>query len=50
MSPNIGFVSQLIMLEERVLGAENAGGLVSVAEADDVNLSSRTTVMPWTTS
>ncbi|KAG0200712.1 hypothetical protein BGX28_006307 [Mortierella sp. GBA30] len=27
MSPNIGFVSQLIMLEERVLGPERAGGL-----------------------
>jgi protein-tyrosine phosphatase len=27
MSPNIGFVSQLIMLESRVLGP-NAGGLV----------------------
>ncbi|GJJ69501.1 hypothetical protein EMPS_01847 [Entomortierella parvispora] len=50
MSPNIGFVSQLIMLEERVLGADQAGGLVSVAETDDVDPSSRTTVMPWTTS
>ncbi|KAF9972151.1 hypothetical protein BGZ65_009990 [Modicella reniformis] len=29
MSPNIGFVSQLIMLESRVLGPEKAGGLGS---------------------
>ncbi|KAF9157717.1 hypothetical protein BGX20_003756 [Mortierella sp. AD010] len=27
MSPNIGFVSQLVMLEERVLGPNKAGGL-----------------------
>ena len=47
MSPNIGFVSQLIMLEGRVLGTEKAGGLVSVSE--DVDPAS-TTVMPWMTS
>ncbi|KAG0046022.1 hypothetical protein BGZ83_008785 [Gryganskiella cystojenkinii] len=50
MSPNIGFVSQLIMLEERVFGRENAGGLVSVAESEEeVDPTSRTTVMPWMT-
>ncbi|KAI1303538.1 hypothetical protein EDD11_005314 [Mortierella claussenii] len=32
MSPNIGFVSQLIMLEERVLGKDKAGGLVGTAK------------------
>ncbi|KAF9426159.1 hypothetical protein BGZ76_002879 [Entomortierella beljakovae] len=47
MSPNIGFVSQLIMLEERVLG-DNAGGLVSTVGTDEeVNPASRTTVLPW---
>ncbi|KAG0294912.1 hypothetical protein BGZ98_001582 [Dissophora globulifera] len=46
MSPNIGFVSQLIMLEERVLGAEKAGGLVSVG-SEDTDPASRTTVVPW---
>ncbi|KAF9428789.1 hypothetical protein BGZ94_001060 [Podila epigama] len=50
MSPNIGFVSQLIMLEERVLGRENAGGLVSVGTAEDADPSSRTTVVPWMVS
>ena len=45
MSPNIGFVSQLIMLEERVFGRENAGGLVSVAEPEEeMDPTSRTTV------
>ncbi|KAG0355741.1 hypothetical protein BC939DRAFT_452939 [Gamsiella multidivaricata] len=48
MSPNIGFVSQLIMLEECILGPERAGGLVSVG--DEVDPASRTTVVPWMSS
>ena len=48
MSPNIGFVSQLIMLEERILGREHAGGLVSVGSDDTTG--SRTTVVPWMVS
>ncbi|KAF8952528.1 hypothetical protein BGZ46_003458 [Entomortierella lignicola] len=51
MSPNIGFVSQLIMLEERVLGPEKAGGLVSTANSDEeLDPASRTTVVPWMNS
>ncbi|KAG0092468.1 hypothetical protein BGZ92_009660 [Podila epicladia] len=50
MSPNIGFVSQLIMLEERILGRDRAGGLVSVGSAEDETASSRTTVVPWMVS
>ncbi|CAO3574930.1 unnamed protein product [Mortierella alpina] len=34
MSPNIGFVSQLVLLEERVLGPERAGGLTGGQQAD----------------
>ncbi|KAF8924489.1 hypothetical protein BGZ58_001731 [Dissophora ornata] len=48
MSPNIGFVSQLVMLEERVLGTNKAEGLVRVGE--DMDPASRTTVMPWMNS
>ncbi|KAG0033502.1 hypothetical protein BGZ81_008329 [Podila clonocystis] len=50
MSPNIGFVSQLIMLEERVFGRDRAGGLVSVGSAEDETAGSRTTVVPWVVS
>ncbi|KAF9103979.1 hypothetical protein BGX29_002606 [Mortierella sp. GBA35] len=51
MSPNIGFVSQLILLEKRVLGSDKANGLVSVAaESEDLNPASRTTVIPWMAS
>ncbi|KAF9908458.1 hypothetical protein EC991_009811 [Linnemannia zychae] len=50
MSPNIGFVSQLILLEKRVLGSDKANGLVSVGNSEDVDSSSRTTVVPWMTS
>ncbi|KAG0377629.1 hypothetical protein BGX24_005732 [Mortierella sp. AD032] len=50
MSPNIGFVSQLILLEKRVLGSDKANGLVSVAETEDLDPSSRTTVVPWMSS
>ncbi|KAF9346680.1 hypothetical protein BGX26_001801 [Mortierella sp. AD094] len=51
MSPNIGFVSQLIMLEERILGPDKAGGLVStVGDGEQVDPTSRTTVVPWMTS
>ncbi|KAF9325184.1 hypothetical protein BG006_011322 [Podila minutissima] len=50
MSPNIGFVSQLIMLEERILGRDRAGGLVSVGSAEDETAGSRTTVVPWMVS
>ncbi|KAG0252914.1 hypothetical protein BG011_006682 [Mortierella polycephala] len=38
MSPNIGFVSQLVMLEERVLGLEKAGGIVSVGSSAEQGL------------
>ncbi|KAF9139974.1 hypothetical protein BG015_001841 [Linnemannia schmuckeri] len=50
MSPNIGFVSQLILLEKRILGSDKANGLVSVGNSDDLDPSSRTTVVPWMTS
>ncbi|OAQ27082.1 phosphatases II [Linnemannia elongata AG-77] len=50
MSPNIGFVSQLILLEKRVLGSDKANGLVSVGNSDDLDPSSRTTVVSWMTS
>ncbi|KAG0225628.1 hypothetical protein BGW42_004208 [Actinomortierella wolfii] len=36
MSPNIGFVSQLMQLERKVLGREKAGGLVQHGGAEDV--------------
>ncbi|KAG0250614.1 hypothetical protein DFQ27_009323 [Actinomortierella ambigua] len=35
MSPNIGFVSQLMQLERRVLGKDKAGGLVQLEDAED---------------
>lgn len=38
------------MLEERVLGRDRAGGLVSVGSADDEATGSRTTVVPWMVS
>ncbi|KAF9146355.1 hypothetical protein BGX30_001369 [Mortierella sp. GBA39] len=50
MSPNIGFVSQLVLLEKRVLGSDKANGLVSVGDSDDMDPSSRTTVVSWMTS
>ncbi|KAG9070713.1 hypothetical protein KI688_008252 [Linnemannia hyalina] len=50
MSPNIGFVSQLILLEKRILGSDKANGLVSVGDSDDLDPSSRTTVVSWMTS
>ncbi|KAF9927153.1 hypothetical protein FBU30_003468 [Linnemannia zychae] len=50
MSPNIGFVSQLILLEKRVLGSDKANGLVSVGSSEDMDPSSRTTVVSWMTS
>ncbi|KAF9919113.1 hypothetical protein BX616_001523 [Lobosporangium transversale] len=47
MSPNIGFVSQLIMLEECILGQEKAGGLVnSMEDSEEVNPTLRTTIIP----
>ncbi|KAG0288067.1 hypothetical protein BGZ96_008102 [Linnemannia gamsii] len=50
MSPNIGFVSQLILLEKRILGSDKANGLVSVGNSEELDPSSRTTVVPWMTS
>ncbi|KAF8944210.1 hypothetical protein BGZ47_004541 [Haplosporangium gracile] len=50
MSPNIGFVSQLILLEKRILGSDKANGLVSVGNSEGLDPSSRTTVVPWMTS
>ncbi|KAG0273995.1 hypothetical protein BGZ95_010199 [Linnemannia exigua] len=50
MSPNIGFVSQLILLEKRVLGSDRANGLVSVGNSEDLDPSSRTTVVSWMAS
>ncbi|KAF9180741.1 hypothetical protein BGZ51_004298 [Haplosporangium sp. Z 767] len=40
MSPNIGFVSQLVMLEERILGPGKAGGIVSVVSSAEQGLQS----------
>ncbi|KAF9562919.1 hypothetical protein EC968_005048 [Mortierella alpina] len=47
MSPNIGFVSQLVLLEERVLGPERAGGLTGGEQAD---LGVERMALPWATS
>ncbi|KAG9320271.1 hypothetical protein KVV02_003928 [Mortierella alpina] len=48
MSPNIGFVSQLVLLEERVLGPERAGGLTGGEQADSG--AERMIPPPWATS
>ncbi|KAF9577332.1 hypothetical protein BGW38_007513 [Lunasporangiospora selenospora] len=43
MSPNIGFVSQLVILEQKVFGPEKAGGLVGPT-VEEMDL---TTTMSW---
>ncbi|KAF9975209.1 hypothetical protein BGZ73_001238 [Actinomortierella ambigua] len=37
MSPNIGFVSQLMQLERRVLGKEKTGGLIHLGDTEDAH-------------